>query len=405
MGRGSTVNMKRTAKTYRVKSAGECIKAISEQEAGKPEKPPAAILDQAEYLAAHPVFVGGVHKSGTTLVRNLLDGHENLFVIPLDGKGLPWFENRLRKSTSLAEFVAETSRSMLYQLVSPNYKLPPYFILTGEAPEWESYRRFVRYYSHLIDRNGCTPEGALSAAMQAVYCVIAPPQGGSYKYFVEKTTLNIAWSMRIIHRFPHARFLDIERHPASVMASQKARQSLKRRRFNFLRELEYLRQMMDQSERARRAIGADYFHKVQYEHLVADTGEVMETICRFLDIPYRSSLLSPTVNGVPASANTGHGDMRWPAGSVKPRDVEKSHQNQDDAERRALESYLDLERHTSDGDYRPECLRFLSAIWALRRIYRADAWCAEPSLMRAAYMWLRYKRLPAARARISSMTS
>ena len=46
-------------------------------------------------LAARPVFVCGAHRSGTSLVRNLLDGHPALAVLPSEGTFYTGLERRL----------------------------------------------------------------------------------------------------------------------------------------------------------------------------------------------------------------------------------------------------------------------------------------------------------------------
>src|ERR1700761_6046238 len=47
-------------------------------------------------LARHPVYICGVHRSGTTLVQDLLDGHPDLVVLPSEGTYFTNLEFKLR---------------------------------------------------------------------------------------------------------------------------------------------------------------------------------------------------------------------------------------------------------------------------------------------------------------------
>jgi len=44
-----------------------------------------ALIRTAQALAPHPLFIVGVHRSGTTLMQHLLDNHPQLIVLPSEG--------------------------------------------------------------------------------------------------------------------------------------------------------------------------------------------------------------------------------------------------------------------------------------------------------------------------------
>jgi hypothetical protein len=58
--------------------------------------PPDAV-ERGLALAACPVLVCGAHRSGTTLTRNLLDGHPALAVLPAEGSFYTSLERRLAR--------------------------------------------------------------------------------------------------------------------------------------------------------------------------------------------------------------------------------------------------------------------------------------------------------------------
>jgi hypothetical protein len=57
----------------------------AEAERAGPVDLPPEMVAWGRALAARPVFVVGVHRSGTTLLRDLLDGHPALSVLPAGG--------------------------------------------------------------------------------------------------------------------------------------------------------------------------------------------------------------------------------------------------------------------------------------------------------------------------------
>jgi hypothetical protein len=78
-------------------------------------------------LAARPVFICGVHRSGTTLVRNLLDGHPQLCVLPSEGTFYTNLEAKL-KQLPADKWPAYMGTEWLRRLANP-INQPPYWLL------------------------------------------------------------------------------------------------------------------------------------------------------------------------------------------------------------------------------------------------------------------------------------
>ena len=59
-------------------------------------------MSQEETKMSRPIFLLGCHKSGTSLLRSLLDGHPDLFVIPIETHFFQatghWTDYRMRRS-------------------------------------------------------------------------------------------------------------------------------------------------------------------------------------------------------------------------------------------------------------------------------------------------------------------
>jgi hypothetical protein len=75
-------------------------------------------------LAARPVFVVGVHRSGTTLLRDLLDGHPALSVLPAEGTWLTSLHPKIRRLPE-AERLGAFGEEWLRRLANP-VNQPPY---------------------------------------------------------------------------------------------------------------------------------------------------------------------------------------------------------------------------------------------------------------------------------------
>jgi hypothetical protein len=53
----------------------------------------------------HPIFIAGTHKSGTSLIRSLFDGHSNIYSIPMETHYFQlnkfWVDNEYRKQNPI----------------------------------------------------------------------------------------------------------------------------------------------------------------------------------------------------------------------------------------------------------------------------------------------------------------
>ena len=82
-------------------------------------------LEEASSNITYPIFIGGSHKSGTTLLRNLLDGHESLNVLPGDGHGIRYAERLYSIDAGHHEFAIVNT--ILHCTAMP---------IAGEQPRW-----------------------------------------------------------------------------------------------------------------------------------------------------------------------------------------------------------------------------------------------------------------------------
>jgi hypothetical protein len=274
--------------------------------------PGLAELERGLRLAKRPVFVCGAARSGTSLLRDLLDGHPELVVIPNESAFYTGLERRLM------HVGADRHRSYvgcwwLERLADP----PPFWLLGSSAADGSPYMAFARNLAgwwQIFERH----DDAKIASWPLASFALAYAQwlgGGqlppSARMWVEKSPGNERSLTRIWQDFPAAKVIQIVRRPEAVLASIK---NMTARRWNRRRTLAHILGEMAPSYRIAAAGGhraaADRYCLVRYEDLTANPDATMLRIARFLDIEPRPSLLRPTVAGRPAFNNTSFGTER-----------------------------------------------------------------------------------------------
>jgi hypothetical protein len=272
-------------------------------EAAGPTALPPADLEWGRRLAARPVFVCGTHRSGTTLLRNLLDGHPALAVLPVEGSWLTALRPRLMRLPE-AERLPALGQEWLRRLANPG--LPaPYWLLGRGGPGGSPYVDFARAllaWSPAVRRDHGEMAPHVAVALAWAWRTRGPDP--RVRLWVDKTPTNERHLARLWAAFPDAKVLHIVRDPLAVFASQKQLQE--RASGSFAAPRAVLRDLAASYRVAlrwsRRA--PERFHLVRYEDLIAAPEEVMARVAAFLEIEPLPALLSPTVVGMPVGNNS-----------------------------------------------------------------------------------------------------
>ncbi|WP_448700194.1 sulfotransferase family protein [Mucilaginibacter sp. AW1-3] len=290
---------------------------------------------QGKKLSHNPVFICGVHRSGTTLLQNLLDGHPELSVLPSEGTFFTNLAPALKRlgSEKRLPFLAT---EWLRRLANP-INQPPYWLL-GRSSENESpYVDFALAVSewHTIAKENY-PElfmwPHLAIVLAYTTCMASSNTGITAKYWVDKTPTNEKYLETIWREMPNARVIHMVRNPADVLLSRKAMES----RLNYKN---CLQDMMISYQTAHRYRHDERFLLLRYEDLCNNPTWIMQQICRFLNIELSPCLFTPTVAGIPAESNSSFSSA-LPAGQIiKERTFAKSLQL-DKNEIKLLSAYL-----------------------------------------------------------------
>jgi hypothetical protein len=285
-------------------------------------------IERGFAIARRPVFILGSRRSGTTLVRDLLDHHPALSVLPAEGTMLTnfaWHLKRLEPDSWLPFLGCEWLR----RLANP-INQQPYWLLGRSSAEGSPYVEFARALrawwplvrTQLGPRTTSWPLVAIALAY--AQCTTGLHADSRLQRWVEKTPTNERFLTRLMAEFPEARMLHVVRHPFAVYAS-----SCKALRDSGLppsEETLVLRQMrLSYREAATRSAqpASDSYMLVRYEDLLEDTASGIDRIASFLGIEPLPIMTQPTANGIPTPSNSSF-DSNKVAGKLdrRPGDVE-----------------------------------------------------------------------------------
>jgi hypothetical protein len=262
-----------------------------------------------------PVFVCGHHRSGTTLLQELLDGHTQLVVIPTE---ITYFASfgRLVAAPAAAPELDVFAAECIARLIDPNGK--QHFHL-GQAsdthnPSFEFVRRLFDWHACLLRQAECPAQLAPLLALAAAYRDVALPRA-SPNCWVEKSPLN-ELHFRKLAALPGARFIQLVREPAATLRSQL--QDLNGAAVSQIEPTEQAWRIARSLRLAQRnqADAPGRYIVTRYEDLTADPACEMRRLCEFLAITHQDSLLRPTVLGRPVRSNSAFEPSE--AGAIRP---------------------------------------------------------------------------------------
>jgi hypothetical protein len=250
---------------------------------------------------ARPIFICGHHRSGTSLLHRLLDGHPQLVVLPGEATYFDAFRDVARADPS-PDALDHYATEWIARFVDPNFT--PHFRLGRASLDRVPSVEFVgRLFGWLDALRDARPERLRALfALLAAYADVVPH--GEPLAWMEKTPLN-EFHIHEFERIPAARFIHVLRHPEHVLASM--RQAYVRdgrgELFDPTSHAARLGRSMEAALRNSGRLGKRYL-LIKYEDLTADTAAQMERVREFLGIDPSPSMEIPTSDGMPVAPNT-----------------------------------------------------------------------------------------------------
>lgn len=251
-----------------------------------------------------PIFILGAHKSGTTLLRNLLSGHPDLFVVPFESHFFPLsdkeveYEYRKNKSNSLS--VKEIEEEFKKNIKVQNEAVDPMgdTFVTGKL----NSKRFDQAFN-LTETD--TDKIRFDKYMNAIHESLGLGEIQERKRVVEKSVENAEFAVELSEMYPEARFIHIVRNPYSNFVSLRKYKSigvgyplLNRMVRTFRNSFHFLSENPKQIE---------HYKVVRYEDILTDTEQTMRGIADFLNIEFSDAILQPSHLGESWSGNSTTG--------------------------------------------------------------------------------------------------
>lgn len=250
-------------------------------------------------LRDRPVFICGHPKSGTSLVRALLDSHPQLVVYPEESL---FFRRYLPQSTGLdLESRLDLADRTLIHIFRWNKHepVPDQQDFPGRdysATPFEAVREALRRLVCAQDRH---PGDMLSAAVLA-YGEVNRAAGSGARCWVEKSPYNEYYASQIFEWWPEARCVHIVRDPRDNFASY--------RRKHPEWAPEFFASNWSRSTRAgfenQRRFGTERYLLLNYEDLAQSPEVTLQSLADYMGIDWDAALSSPTRAGAQWQGNS-----------------------------------------------------------------------------------------------------
>ena len=218
-----------------------------------------------------PIFIAGVARSGTTLLRYMLCSHPNLYVPP-ESNFIPRFF-RKRPTEPLSR---EHARRIVKQI--------------GEyGTFWRDWREQRLDPDAFVDD---LPTLTPASFIDALYSRYAH-QYGAVRWG-DKSTIYAGWIDLFVEMFPTCQIIQIIRDPRDVTASSLDAYSGAR---FFYMDPYYAARMwtkrISAGLEAGRRLPADRYHEIRYEDLTQDPEGRVRALCEFLGEDFHPAMLAP----------------------------------------------------------------------------------------------------------------
>jgi len=242
-----------------------------------------------------PIFILGCTKSGTTLLRNLFDGHEELFVIPSEShffQNIEFWVSYFFRRTRPQNLTFEEMKQNLFEWVKCLNRKNSRVTDNFTAGKWneEGFKEF------LFSRKTESLKQLSDLYIESIYYSLHGQEYPQSLRFVEKSVENPEFALDWLKLYPDAKFIHILRNPYSN--SVALRKYLNSKKYPFMKRT-FLSMYNSYYFLYRnvRTIAPNQYKVVRYEDLIAESEKVMKELVNFLEIKYDDILTSPTLLG------------------------------------------------------------------------------------------------------------
>lgn len=247
-----------------------------------------------------PIFILGSHKSGSSLLRSLLDGHKELYVIPTETHFFQysghWVDYRLRYNLPKKMNRQDLVDSFVSFVRKKNNHADIFAdsILTNKFD-------IDKFKSSFDESNLDSPRKCFEAYIRAIRLSMEGECIPENTRIVEKSVENAEFAIFLRQMFPDSRFIHIVRNPYATLVS--VRKTRKKHNFPYLRD--YLFSLKNSYYYLLKNVSyLDNYYTLKYEDLLASPEESMKKVSIFLGIDFSKILTEPTLMGEPWKGNS-----------------------------------------------------------------------------------------------------
>lgn len=239
-----------------------------------------------------PIFLLGIHKSGTSLLRSLLNGHSQLYTIPVETHYFQnmhyWVDNEYRfrrpKPLSHTEIIEQFNKWIHLNNI-------------GEDPYSDAISKNIfdekKFQDAITNLNADdTDKARIEKYFEAIHYSVEGKKLPENLRIVEKSVENSEFAEELTRFFPEAQFIRIIRNPYANMVSLRKYKSID---FGFPIMRRMIRTLYNGYYflyRNQRTI--QNYYLIRYEDLVVNPKIEIQKLCKFLQIPFEDILIKPT---------------------------------------------------------------------------------------------------------------
>lgn len=253
----------------------------------------------------NPVFILGAHKSGTSLLRGLLDGHPDLFVIPfethifqLGGFWVDYPPRREHPSNLRMEEIKARYRKFLVEMNNE---------FNSMADSDMRGRIDLDAFNEAFNERSESFRELVEEYFEAIHQSVNNQKLSSKIRVVEKSVEHAEYAQELKLLFPGSKFIHIVRNPYSNLVSFRRYLSRRGSGYPFLyKALSAMKGNYYYLYKNRFLFPNDYF-VARYEDVLTESESTMRKIALFLSINFHPILLQPTSLGKPWPGNSSRG--------------------------------------------------------------------------------------------------
>jgi hypothetical protein len=254
-------------------------------------------------LHDRPLFICGHPKSGTTLLRAILDSHPQLIVYPDETF---YFRGLLPeiKTLSTEEKSALAERYLLHFFSSDQTTVNENVESDANLNSYLRYAKTCNAMRQILTPTDYHHDGDLLSAAILAFGQVYNRLSSETLYWVEKTPYNEHYTNYIYNWWPEARCIHVVRDPRDNYATYHR----KHKRLNVEEFAQSWNASLSAGLQNRQVYGKNHYRLIRYEDLTQNPEESLQEIIAFLGIRDHDLLRKPTNNGVPWAGNSMFND-------------------------------------------------------------------------------------------------